>query len=124
MYNFYDFLVWIEKMQEIYQGKNKKLGLNLSYVTSPAHFDVVKSSKMLKDKMVQDLNKYKNILQKPKDVKFQLQLKNLLTMLQNKQLKQDESSALIRYIEEIDTRRNIKITNFIPNFHTYLPKSQ
>ena len=124
MYNFYDFLEWIEKMQEIYQGKNKKLGLNLSYVTSPAHFDVVKSSKMLKDKMVQDLNKYKNILQKPKDVKFQLQLKNLLTMLQNKQLKQDESSALIRYIEEIDTRRNIKITNFIPDFHTYLPKSQ
>ena len=124
MYNFYEFLEWIEKMQEIYQGKNKKLGLNLSYVTSPAHFDVVKSSKMLKDKMVEDLNKYKNILKKPKDVKFQLQLKNLLTMLKNKQLKKDESSALIKYIEEIDSRRNIKITNFIPDFHTYLPKSQ
>ena len=47
MYNFYAFLEWIEKMQGLYRVKNKKLGLNLSYVTGPTHFDIAKSSKMI-----------------------------------------------------------------------------
>ena len=120
MFNFYAFLEWIEKMQEIYRVKNKKLGLNLSYVTGPKHFDIAKSSKMLRNKMADDISKYQNYFQKPKDVKFQLQLNNLLSILQNEQLDYSDSSGLIKHIEEIDTRRNIKITNFIPDFHKYL----
>ena len=75
---------------------------------------------MLRNKMADDITKYKNYFQESKDVKFQLQLKNLLSILQNKQSVNNDSSALIKYIEEIDTRRNIKITNFIPDFHKYL----
>ena len=107
-------------MQEIYRVKNKKLGLNLSYVTGPKHFDISKSSKMLRNKMADDISKYQSYFQKPKDVKFQLQLNNLLSILQNEQLDYSDSSGLIKHIEEIDTRRNIKITNFIPDFHKYL----
>jgi organic radical activating enzyme len=120
MYSFYDFLVWVEKIQAAYKQNNKKLGLNLYFVTDPAHFDIAKAPKILKNKMVEDILQYKENFPKPKDVKFQLQLKNLLILLKEKNNPVQTSDQLISYIEQLDQRRNIKITSFIPDFYNYL----
>jgi len=119
MFNFSDFLHWINDIQIRFHQKNKILGLNLFYVEQPSYLCIQNASKKLKQKFIQDVQKFIPNKHIRYNLKFMLELKNLeKTLLQSH--KDSDNDELISYINILDTRRNIKITNYIPDFYEYL----
>ena len=119
MFNFADFLEWINHVQTKFQEKNKILGLNLSYVSYPDYLSVQNAPRKLKEKIVKDIQNFTPNKGSKNSVKFTLELKNLQkTLLANH--KDDNNEKLISYVNELDARRNIKITNYIKDFQNYL----
>ena len=120
MHNFYDFLSWISRVQGKYKQKNKNLGLNISYVTDPKHLDIKNAPVKLRQKMISDIRKFKKKkLSAINDIKFNIELRNI-----EKLLSKDDRPKYIKELQDylvlLDTRRNIKITNYIPDFHEYM----
>ncbi len=117
MYNFYDFLVWIDKIAKIFKDKNKKIGLNLSRVRSPSIFNPGLAPLKLKKKFVDDLKKFKCDHKSNFDLKFNIEIQSLIKNLCNN--KENEGDNLLIFIRDLDQKRNIKITDYIPNFYDY-----
>lgn len=117
MYNFYDFLVWINKMVKIFKDNNKKLGLNLSRVLFPTMLNPDLAPVKLKNKFIEDLKKFINEHKSIFDLKFNIEIHNLIKNLCNNE-KNDQDNLLI-FIKDIDQKRNIKITDYIPTFYDY-----
>lgn len=120
MYNFYDFLVWISRTQKHFEKENKTLGLNISYVGWPNYLDITNAPEKLKKKMIDDIKQFRTQHNDSiKDVKFNIELKNI-----EQRLSTDHPPRYINelkdYLNTLDNRRNIKITNYIPNFYDYI----
>jgi len=115
MFNFYDFLNWISDMQSYFQDYQKDLGLNLSYVINHKHLDVRNAPMGLKDKMLGDIKKFTHRQKIKNNVKFNMELKNLEHNILVNEGK-THTKQLIDYVNQLDQRRNIQITNFIPDF--------
>jgi len=120
MLNFYDFLAWISDVHEKYKQKNKTLGLNISYVRKPKCLDIKNAPIELRQKMITDIRKFKNKHSTAiKDIKFNIELRNIEKLLSN-----DNPPKYIQELKDyfllLDIRRNIKITNYIPDLHKYL----
>jgi MoaA/NifB/PqqE/SkfB family radical SAM enzyme len=119
MFNFYDFLDWITRIQERYRKKSKNLGVNITYVTEPEYLDITNAPKKLKHKMLADLQTFKSHPDSRKqEVKFTIGLRNLEKILQDS-LEKGHDTQLEEYVSLLDHRRNIKITNYIPDFYEY-----
>jgi pyruvate-formate lyase-activating enzyme len=119
MFNFYEFLMWIADMQQKFKQNNKDLGLNLSYVTGHPYLDIRNAPKKLKQKMLEDINNFSKKHKIRNNLKFNIGLKNLKKILTTPQ-QMNASKELQSYIHSIDTRRSIKVTNYIPDFFKYL----
>ena len=119
MFNFYDFLQWIFKMQTKFADSGKNLGLNLSYVTNIKHLDIQFAPMQLKTKMLFDIDRFTKQHRIKNNLKFNLELKNLKNSLSSNS-NNTYPKELSQYIHTLDSRRNIKITNYIPNFYDNL----
>ncbi len=117
MYNFYDFLVWINKMVKLFKDNNKKLGLNLSRIPFPIIFDPNLAPIKLKNKFIEDLKKFLNEHKLTFDLKFNLEIQSLIKNLCNSE--KNELDNLLIFIKDLDQKRNIKVTDYIPTFYDY-----
>lgn len=123
MFKFYDFLKWIAKMHDAFQTQEKKLGLNVSFVHFPKILDITTAPNTLKREFVNQITLFKNENTTKFDTKFTISMRNLeKTLVQQHQ--KENIQATIDYIEKLDQRRSIKITNYIPKFYNYFQKSQ
>ena len=117
MFNFYDFLLWMHNLNVTFNNKNKKLGLNISKVFSPNIFDMSTSPLKLKEHFVSDIYKFYKEFSPNFDFKFNLEIqrtkKNLFDTVNVLSLE------LLEFIKTNDLKRNIKITDYIPNFYDY-----
>lgn len=120
MFNFFDFLLWVNKMQAKYREQGRTLGLSLSYVSNPRYLDIQHAPKKLKQKMMYDIEKfYSSKVKLDQSLKFNIEIRNIRkTLLKNNEKKYVDE--LRNYLVLLDSRRNIKITNFIPDFHKYV----
>jgi MoaA/NifB/PqqE/SkfB family radical SAM enzyme len=119
MFNFYDFLVWIHKINSKFQEKHKKIGLDLAFVTMPKVYDMNFAPIKLKKKFLEDIAKFKSSYNLTHDIRFNTSIRNIeKTLLSNHT--DNRWSELEKNIQILDQRRNIKITNYIPNFYEYL----
>ena len=118
MFNFYDFLNWISKIYNIFQTRGKKLGFNMYFVHSPEVLDIVYAPNSLKKHFIDQIKRFKLENTIKFDTKFNLSLVNLEKnfLIQNTKEKNKE---ILEYINTLDNRRTIKITNYIPNFYNY-----
>jgi pyruvate-formate lyase-activating enzyme len=117
MYNFYDFLVWIDKMMKIFKNNKKKLGANLSRVHFPTIFDPNFAPIKLKNKFIDDLKRFKNEHKLTFDLKFNIEIQSLIENLCNNE--KNCLDELLIFIKDLDQKRNIKVTDYIPTFYDY-----
>jgi molybdenum cofactor biosynthesis enzyme MoaA len=119
LYRFTDFLRWTTSIQTAFEEKNKVLGINLSYVSDPEFLSIQNAPKKLKQKFINDLKNYLPSKKTKNHIKFAIELKNLKNII----LDTDNNNGddrLLSYVNELDSRRGIKITNYIPDFYDYL----
>jgi len=119
MYNFYDFLVWIHSINSKFEKENKRVGLHLSFVTGPTIYDINFAPIKLKEKFLSDIAKFKSSYSLKHNLKFNMSIKNIeKTLLSNHTT--DHWAELNQNIQILDQRRNIKVTNYIPDFYKYI----
>ena len=117
MFNFYEYLLWINDLENAFSNKNKRLGTNISKVFSPNIFNVYNAPLKLKEHFVNSLEKFYDKFSPNFDLKFNLEIqrtKNSLFDTTN-----TNSKELLEFINKNDLKRNIKITDYIPNFYDY-----
>lgn len=118
MFDFYRFLVWVAEMQDTFSKHKKKLGLNLSYVHKPSLLDITKAPNPLKESFITQIQRFRKAKKSISDTKFSLSLKMLEKTLIDTHRTEDTENTRA-YIEQLDQRRSIKITNYIPNFYDF-----
>ena len=116
MYNFSQYIGWVERIEKQFEKNGKNLGCSINRVQWPEPLDILNAPIKLKEKMLQDIESNKiNIHNK----QFNKEITNIKkTLLQN--LIDSKVDALKQFVANIDASRNIKITNYIPNFYNYL----
>jgi organic radical activating enzyme len=119
MYNFYDFLVWIHNINSKFEKKNKKIGVHLSFVTGPKIYDINFAPIKLKEKFLSDIAKFKSSYSLKHNLKFNMSIRNIEKTLLSTHTT-DNWAELERNIQTLDQRRNIKVTNYIPDFYKYI----
>lgn len=118
MFNFYDFLQWCKNMQSKFTSRNRNLGLNISYVKTPKCLDIQNAPKKLKQKMVADIKRFTE-KERIKDLVFNIELRNMKNLLLKDNGK-NCADELRNYLAELDKRRSIKVTDYIPDLHKYM----
>jgi hypothetical protein len=110
--------LWMYNLNVIFNNKNKKLGLNISKVFFPTIFDMSNSPLKLKEHFVSDIDKFYKEFSPKFDLKFNLEIQRIKKQLfnTNKVL----SLEILEFINKNDQKRNIKITDYIPNFYDYI----
>jgi organic radical activating enzyme len=123
MFEFYDFLKWIAKMHDTFETQGKKLGLDVSFVHFPRMLDITTAPNTLKKEFINQITSFKKENTTKFPPKFAISMSNLeKTLVQ--QHEKENIKGTIEYIEELDQRRSIKITNYIPKFYNFFKKSQ
>lgn len=117
MFNFYEYLIWMNNVNNMFLNKNKKIGLNISKVDSPSIFNICTAPLKLKKHFVNDLEKFYKEFSPKFDVKFNLEIQRTKKSLFN--TTKTNSKELLKFISNNDSKRNIKITDYIPNFYDY-----
>ena len=116
MYNFDKFLEWIYYLKEQFQKNNKYIECSINRVQMPQPLDIQNAPLKLKEKLITDMGK---IDPARHHHQFNTEIASIKDNLIKKH-KEDNSDALIKFVEDIDASRNIKITNYIPDFYKYI----
>ena len=131
MYNFGEFINWFRKINDIYNKNGKDFQVNINRVTHPNPLNISNAPLLLKEKFVKDLELYDGF---DLGAQFNSEIKSMQNNLLSEQpalmltgnIRRNGrniklgASQLRQYVEQIDSDRNIKITNYIPNFYKYL----
>ena len=117
MFNFNEFLNWLDKMTKIYKKKNKLLKIFAHKVYEPTELCVYNAPLKLKEKFIKDIDTY---FLKSNELNhnhiFKKEIKNIKDRVLDKE---NTNINLIQFINALDQRRNIKIVDYIPNFYDY-----
>lgn len=117
LYNFDEMLDWYNKIQKIFNRAEKILHIVPMKVTSPDIYNIYNAPPKLKNKFKADLGNW-NDLSKGSFLKTSLQI---ISKIQSETIYDPKCIGKLKEeINKLDTRRNISITNYIPNFYNLL----
>jgi organic radical activating enzyme len=120
MFDYYSFLNWCKKIETIFEQKGKKFKVVPMKVQEPKMYSPFYAPESLKDRIVSDVKRF----MKDHNLKHNTNWKTemLLIMKQISALPVDKNVLmdLKQNINALDTQRNRKITNYIPDFYEYI----
>ena len=117
MFNFYDFLKWIHRINLLFQKHNKKLGVHLSRVFSPIIFNIAYAPLSLKKHFVTDVKKFLEEFSPKFDLKFNLEIQRLIKHIFDEE--KELVNELKNFVIKNDTVRSINIKDYISNFEEH-----
>jgi sulfatase maturation enzyme AslB (radical SAM superfamily) len=120
MFNYYDFLKWCKNIENIYSEKSRIFRVVPMKVQKPMMYSPFHAPKSLKDKFIGDVKRFLSEDKLSHNSNWKTE-----TLLLTKQINatpEDEQamSDLRQAVLDLDSKRNVKITNYIPNFYEYL----
>lgn len=115
LYNFDEMLNWYNKMKKIFDDAGKTLHIAPMKVTSPKIYNIYNAPPKLRKKFKEDLTNWRDINRNLSFLKTGLQI---ISKIQNQTKYNPEFiDQLQEEVARLDARRNIKITNYIPDFY-------
>ena len=118
MFRIYEFLVWLNATQNLFEKNNNTLKVYLQQVWNPDFLNINYSPEKLKIKFLQDIKNFFNRNNSIRyGLKFNLELKNIKNTLLKTKI--DKSEQLKNYISTLDNRRSIKIKDYIAEYNNY-----
>ena len=122
LFNYNKFLDWCVSIEDHFKLNNKSFKIIALKVTEPAIYSLFNAPAQLKAKFNSDIEKFfksnKSALRG--NVHFPIELKLLQKKLLASTSNNDQLHQLKEQLSVLDQRRNIKITNYIPNLHKYV----
>ena len=122
LFNYNKFLDWCVSIEDHFKLNNKSFKIIALKVTEPTIYSLFNAPAQLKAKFNSDIEKFfksnKSALRG--NVHFPIELKLLQKKLLASTSNNDQLHQLKEQLSVLDQRRNIKITNYIPNLHKYV----
>ena len=120
MFNYYDFLKWCKNIEQIYAEKSRIFKVIPWKVQKPMMYSPFHAPKSLKDKFISDVKRFLSQDQLSHNSNWKTDFMLLTKQINATPENNQAMSKLRQSVLDLDAKRNVKITNFIPNFYEYL----
>ena len=123
MFNYGDFLKWIKKIEEICTRQPRTFRVSPIPLNNPVYLNCYSAPESLKQHFANDVRAFfdSNDI-KMHNTKTELQL--LCRRLKNVKTNDQVKAQLLEKVTKLDTQRQVKIEDYIPNFWDHYQKSQ
>ena len=108
MFDVKGFIEWTNSIKNHFESQNKNLDNYFQHVITPKELSIFNAPRRLKDKFLNDLDKAKCNIDWFNDLAVPLGRDNKFN-----------SKLTSKYINNIDTGRNIDVTDYVPDFYDY-----
>jgi len=120
MFNYKEFLHWCKKIELLYREKGKHFGVVPMKVVDPIQWSPFTAPKTLKDKFYKDVKQFIDTDNLTHNSNFKTEIMMLMLRIQKTKTDPQAIDLLKSSVKLLDAQRNIKITNYIPDFHKYI----
>ena len=120
MFDYYNFLTWCKKIETLYSEKGKYFGVVPLKVVDPLQWSPLQAPENLKSKFIKDVRRFIQDNDLTHNSKFKTEMTILLNTIQKTKSIPRASNLLKSSIEKLDSKRNVKITEFVPEFYQYI----
>lgn len=124
MFNYYDFLTWAHEISEKYKKANRDFSVSAMKVYRPTHFSPFIAPESLKQLYINDVKRFYETPNLGPESKVKIEMMLIAKKLERSQTNQSELDKLVDIVSNLDHERSVKISDFIPNFHEHVQKSQ
>ncbi len=121
MFNYKDFLFWCKKIENVYDNKGKTLKIVPMKIQDPRQYSPFVAPDSLKEKFSMDIKDFLNNDNLKHNSSWKTEISLLLKKIKESDVDEKALKKLKTSIELLNKqRKDIKITNYIPNFHEYI----
>jgi uncharacterized Fe-S cluster-containing radical SAM superfamily protein len=120
MFNYHDFLSWCKKMESLYSEKNRPFSVVPMKVVFPVQWSPFIAPRSLKDRFTNDVKKFIQKDSLTHNFNFKTEIMMLMNRIQKTETNQQAIDLMKSSVKALDTKRNTKITNYIPDFYKYI----
>ena len=124
MFDYYDFLTWCKKIETLYSAEGKYFGVIPLKVVNPIQWSPLQAPENLKSKFIKDVRRFLKENDLIHNSRFKTEMTLLLNTIQKTKSIPRAINLLQSSIEKLDSKRKVKITEFVPDFYQYIQKSQ
>jgi len=121
LFNYDKFLKWYLTMKNEFASRNSAFKMVAMKVITPEIYNLFNAPENLKQKFKKDVDEFfHNHPDEKRNRHFYMQLQLILKKMLSSSCDANTIDALKTQIQVLDNKRNIKITNYIPDFHNYI----
>jgi len=120
MFDYHEFLSWCYDMEKIFESKGKTIRMVPMKVQEPKEFSPFSAPRRLKDKFVDDVKLFATENPLKHNSNWKLEMMLLCRSIQQSPEDTHAISVLKGKVNELDAKRKVDITNYIPDFHNYI----
>ena len=120
LFNYGEFLTWAKRMEKVCTKKDRYFGVTASVVDYPRHLNPFIAPLPLKEKFVTDTKKWFDKNNFELNTKFKIEISMIMKKLANTEENKYALKLCKQTIAGLDTQRQVKVNNFIPEYHKYM----
>ena len=120
MFNYYDFLKWCKKIESIFESKGKRFKIVPMKVQDPKRYSPFLAPLKLKEKFINDVKMFMKDENLTHNSNWKTEMMIILKQIHTASVDKESMTKLKATVQELDHKRNKKITNYIPDFHDYI----
>ena len=120
MFDYYDFLGWCKKLENIFEAKGKVFKIVPMKVETPETYSPFCAPNNLKDKFIKDVKLFIKDDNLTHNTNWKTEMGLIMKRLSSTPPNDEALNLLRGSVTKLDQQRNVKITDYIPNFYNYL----
>ena len=120
MFNYRDFLKWCKKIEDIFESKGKIFRIMPMKVQYPKEYSPFLAPLKLKEKFIDDVKMFMKDENLTHNSNWKTEMMIILKQIHTASVDNESMTRLKETVQELDHKRNKKITNYIPDFHKYI----
>lgn len=120
MFNYYDFLKWCKKIENIYADKNKVFKVIPMKVFKPPMYSPFCATPDLKNKFVMDVKQFMQEDNLKHNSNWKTEMLLVCKQIEKTEVDEQAIKSLKDTVDDLDIKRNKSIDDYIPEFSTFI----
>lgn len=120
MFNYYEFLHWCKKIENVFEAKGKLFKIVPMKVETPEKYSPFCAPKNLKDRFIKDVKLFMKNNNLKHNTAWRTEMSLIMKRIISTPANNEALNLLMTDVTNLDKQRNIKILDYIPDFHKYI----
>jgi sulfatase maturation enzyme AslB (radical SAM superfamily) len=120
MFNYYEFLNWCKKIENIFDAKGKVFKIVPMKVEGPKKYSPFCAPRNLKDKFIEDIRSFMDENNLIHNTNWKTEMMVIMKRINSTPADNEALDLLKDAVKKLDQQRNVKINNYIPDFNKYI----